>query len=393
MNSPDVLVCGAGIIGCAVARELALRGASVTVVERGLPGEEASGAAAGMLTAQAYAEPGDPLGELGRRSAAIYPDLVDELAAETGVEPHYSRCGSVRIAAGPEDAAAMEKTAALQETAGWAVERVEGDRLAELSGGALAPSVDAGLAFPEEAVVDSRELVRALRLSAERRGVRFLTGTPVIGLRIESGACTGARTAHETLGASAVVDATGSWAGLDGAAGFAVPVAPARGQIAEIDAGSARPPCVLHRDHFYLAPREHGRLLAGATLEFVGFDRSVTVAGISGLLRRAAEVAPALAAARFLGAWAGFRPASPDGLPIMGATPLPGYFLAAAHFRNGILLAPISSRLVADAVLGTGSPSALAPFGLARFLRREAQESGRISALHRETRLGKIAER
>jgi len=393
VNTPDVLVCGAGIIGCAVARELAARGASVTVVERGEPGEEASGAAAGMLTAQAYAEPGDPLAELGRRSAELYPALVDELASESGFDPHYSRCGSVRIAAGPEDAAAMEKTAALQEKAGWTLERVEAKRLAELSGGAIAPSVREGLAFPEEAVVDPRELVRGLRVCAERRGARFLTNTPVTGLRIESGACTGVRTPRETIGAASVVDATGSWAGLDGAAGFAVPVVPARGQIAEIDAGSARPPCVLHRDHFYLAPREHGRLLAGATLEFVGFDRSVTVSGIAGLLRRAAEVAPALAAARFVGAWAGFRPAAPDGLPIMGPTPLPGYFLAAAHFRNGILLAPISARLVAEAVLGTGSRGALAPFALARFLRQEGQDFERISALQRETRLGKIAKR
>ena len=393
VKSPDVVVCGAGVIGCAAARELAGRGLSVTVVERGNPGDEASGAAAGMLTAQAYAEPGEPLSELGRRSAGLYPAMVAELASEAGFEPHYSRCGSVRVAAGTEDGAAMAKTAALQERAGWRVERVDGSRLAELTNAALDPSVREGIAFPDEAVVDPRELVRGLRVSAERRGVRFVTGTPVTALRIESGACTGVRTPRETIGAGAVVDAAGSWAGFDGGAGFEVPIVPARGQIVELDAAAARPPCVLHRDHFYLAPREHGRLLAGATIEFVGFDRSVTVSGLSGLLRRAVDLAPALAGARFAGAWAGFRPAAPDGLPILGETPLPRYFLAAGHFRNGILLAPISARLVADAVTGRGSAAELAPFALARFLRRPEQGMERNSALQRESRIGKIAER
>jgi glycine oxidase len=388
-----VVVCGAGVIGCAVARELAGRGLSVTVIERGSPGDEASGAAAGMLTAQAYAEPGEPLSELGRRSAGLYPALVAELASEAGFEPHYSRCGSVRVPAGPEDAVAMAKTVALQERAGWRLERIDRPRLAELTGSALDPSVREGIAFPDEAVVDPRELVRGLRVAGERRGVRFVTGTPVIGVRVESGACTGVRTPRETIAAGAVVDAAGSWAGFGGGAGFAVPIAPARGQIVELDAGAARPRCVLHRDHFYLAPREHGRLLAGATLEFVGFDRSVTVSGVSGLLRRAVELSPALAEARFVAAWTGFRPAAPDGLPILGETPLPGYFLATAHFRNGILLAPVSARLAADAVTGAGSAAELAPFSLARFLRPPEQEVERNSALQRESRIGKIAER
>ena len=376
MKSPDVLVIGGGVIGCAAARELARRGASVGVVERGNPGQEASGAAAGMLTARAYAEPGEPLAELGRAAAELHPLLVDELRSETGVDPHYSRCGSLRVAGGPDDARAIAALAARQERAGWPVERVEGDRLADLAGVAVAGHGGPALAFPDEAVVDPRELVRALRLSAERRGVRFRTGVPATGLRVESGVCTGVLTPREHFAAGAVVDAAGSWAGLAGA-GFAVPIAPARGQIVELDPGSARPARVIHRDHFYLAPREHGRLLAGATLEFVGYDKSVTASGVAGLIGKAVELVPALAGARFVGAWAGLRPASPDGLPILGATPLPGYFLAAGAFRNGILLAPAVARLIADAVLGPGpaAPAGIAPFMLARFLR--GGEAGR----------------
>ena len=392
MKSPDVLVCGAGVIGCAVARELAARGAEVAVVERGSPGQEASGAAAGMLTASAYAIPGEPLSEICRAAAALYPALVDDLRSETGVDPHYSRCGSLRVPAGADDARALADLAARQERAGWTIERVDPARIADLAGAALSFEGPA-LSYPDEAVVDPRELVRGLRLSAECRGARFVTGTPVTGLRIDSGVCTGVRTPAEEIAAGAVVDAAGSWAGLAGAAGFAVPIVPVRGQIVELDAGAARPVRVIHRDHFYLAPREHGRLLAGATVEFAGYEKAVTAEAVASLLRRAIELLPALAGARFAGAWAGLRPAAPDGLPILGQTPLPGYFLAAGGFRNGVLMAPWVAHSVADAVLGGSNGAALQPFAMARFLRGSGKGSFWDSALHREMRLGKIAER
>jgi glycine oxidase len=394
LKTSDVLVCGAGVIGCAVARELASRGAAVTVVERGSPGQEASGAAAGMLTASAYAVPGEPLSELCRSSAALYPALVGELRAETGVDPHYSRCGSLRLPGRAEDAHALEDLAARQERAGWRVERLDAARVDEIAGAALSPVEAPVLSFPDEAVVDPRELVRGLRVSAERRGARFVTGTPVVALRIASGVCRGVRTPVEELAAGAVVDAAGSWAGLAGAAGFSVPIAPARGQIVELDPGSSRPARVLHRDHFYLAPREHGRLLAGSTVEFVGYEKVVTAAAVEALLRRAIGLLPALETARFVGAWAGLRPVAPDGLPVLGETPLAGYFLAAGGFRNGVLMAPAVARAVADVVLG-GTPSpALEPFAMARFVREsEKASAGRDSALHREMALGKIAER
>ena len=386
------MVLGAGVFGCAIARELAARGATAAVIERGQPGQEATGAAAGMLTARAYANPGEPLSELCAEGARRYPALVEELRLETGADPHYTRCGSVRLAAGPEDARAIESLAARHENAGWPVERVAGDRLAELAGAGVRGDGPA-LAFPDEAILDSRELVRGLRLSAERRGVRFFTETPVTGLRVEGGACRGVRSAREELAAGAVVDAAGAWAGLAVGDAFAVPIAPARGQLVELAAGAARPRCVLHRDHFYLAPREHGRLLAGATVESAGYDRSVTASAVESLLRRAADLVPALAGARFVRAWAGLRPTAPDGLPILGETPLPGYFLAAGGFRNGILMAPAVAPLLAGAVLGPPDRAALAPYSLARFLREPSPATGRDIALHRETPLGKITER
>jgi len=393
LKTSDVLVCGAGVIGCAVARALASRGASVTVVERGSPGQEASGAAAGMLTASAYAVPGESLSELCRNSAALYPALIAELRSETGIDPHYSRCGSLRVASGPEDARALEDLAARHERAGWTVQRVDPARIGELAGAELSGVVGPALSFPDEAVVDSRELVRGLRVSAERRGARFVTGTPVVALRSEAGVCTGVRTPAGDLAAGAVVDAAGAWAGLGISVGFSVPIVPARGQIVELDAGASRPVRVVHRDHFYLAPREHERLLAGSTVEYVGYEKVVTAGGVEELLRGAIELLPELRTARFVGAWAGLRPAAPDGLPILGSTPLPGYFLAAGGFRNGVLMAPAVARGIADLVLEGARGSGLEPFALARFMRESGKPDRRDSALHREMRLGKIAER
>ncbi|HET7453742.1 MAG TPA: FAD-dependent oxidoreductase, partial [Thermoanaerobaculia bacterium] len=170
-----------------------------------------------------------------------------------------------------------------------------------------------------------------------------------------------------------------------------VPIAPARGQIVELDAGNERPACMLHRDHFYLAPREHGRLLAGATVELAGYDRRVTASALAALLESAAGLVPALADARFVAAWAGLRPMAPDGLPILGGTPVPGYILAAGGFRNGVLMAPAVAPLVAAAALGSRDPAELAPFALARFLRERRRREIADAALQRETPLVRFA--
>jgi glycine oxidase len=252
--------------------------------------------------------------------------------------------------------------------------------VAALAGPAAVVAEEPAVAFPDEAILDPRELVRGLRVSAERLGVRFVTAADVSGLRVEGGVCRGVRTAREEHPAGAVVDAAGAWAGLAAAGRFEVPIRPARGQILELDAGTSRPARMLHRGHFYLAPREHGRLLAGATVEFAGYDRRVTASAVASLLDRASGLVPALADARFVAGWAGLRPAAPDGLPILGETPLPGYFLATGGFRNGVLMAPAVAPLVAGAALGGPDEAAIAPFGLARFLREPIPDERRFTA-------------
>ena len=381
MRSPDVVVCGAGVIGCAIARELAGEGARVALLERDRPGAEASGAAAGLLTAQADGVSDSPFARLCHASGALYPDLARELLEETGIDVHLSRCGTLRVAASDGgDSGEMADLARWQTAAGWRVERVAGEDLAELSGGSLAPEIVEALFFPDEAVVDNGELVRALRTSAERRGARVLPGRAVRSVLLgPDGSCAGVGTPEGDIAAGAVVDAAGAWADLDPTLPFPIPVRPVRGQIVEVADDAADVPRVLTRAGFYVAPRERGRILLGSTVEEAGFDKRVTVEGIRDLTARAVALAPRLSRARFVGAWAGLRPAAPDGLPIVGETPVRGFYLAAAHFRNGLLLAPATAAAIGDLVRRVAPRFDFGPYSVVRF--GSSARSGRGSRL------------
>jgi glycine oxidase len=232
-----------------------------------------------------------------------------------------------------------------------------------------------GLFFPEDGIVDPRRLTRALWISAERRGVRFLLGTSARRRRMVSGRCRGVETDGGEVGADAVVDATGAWAAFDPEAPPAG-VEPVCGQIVDLRPGGAMPPCVVESSEAYLVPREDGSLLVGSTEERVGFRKQVTAGAVRGLIAAACRLVPALASAEFAGAWAGLRPGSLDGMPVLGESEVPGLFFAAGHFRNGILLAPVTARLMAEAIMGA-TPRELDPFSPAR-LRAEGVGQSRV---------------
>jgi glycine oxidase len=390
VDSADVVVCGAGVIGCAIARELARSGARVTLLDRARPGSEASGAAAGLLTSQADLAFDSPFSRLCHDSGALHPELARELRDETGIDVHHSRCGTLSAPADAEDARRMAELVRWQREAGWRVETVSGGGVAELSGGTLGPEIREALHFPDEAVVDNRELVRALKTGAERHGARVVTGRPARAVLLDHGSCVGVRTPEGDVAAGAVVDAAGAWANFDPELPFSIPVRPVRGQIVEVAEESGSIPRILMRGGFYVTPREHGRILLGSTAEEAGFDKRVTTEGVAGLTSQAIALAPRLSRARFVAAWAGLRPAAPDGLPILGKTPVPGFYLAAAHFRNGLLLAPSTAMALTDLVLGRKARIDISAFSVFRF-RAPGKDSD--YALQGETPLGKIPER
>ena len=374
MTAPRaVVIVGGGVIGTSLARELAGRGVSVTVIERAQPGAEASGAAAGLIAPQAEGLPPGPLFELAVASRELYPGLAAELERETGIDVGWRRKGILRgepdagapPARDPEAQAPLSDRFVWQRERGLRVERVDARGVRDLTAGLASSQIRDGVFFPEDGIVDPRRLTKALWSSAERRGVQFLLGTSARRLKVVSGRCRGVTIDGGEVAGDAVVDATGAWAAFDPEAPPAG-VEPVRGQIVDLRPGGTMLPCVVESAEAYLVPREDGSLLVGSTEERVGFRKEVTAGAVRGLIAAACRLVPSLACAVFAGAWAGLRPGSLDGMPVLGASEVPGLYFAAGHFRNGILLAPVTARLMADAVEGTPPPE-LEPFSPGRF--------------------------
>lgn len=359
----DVAIVGGGVIGCACAWFLAREGLSVTLLERDDVAARASGAAAGMLLPFGEADGEGPFLRWGARSLALFPELCAELRERSGIDPELEACGALHVAADEAGASALrDKVRRLAEHGlEWldaSAARAAEPRLGEgLLGAAFSPG---------ESHVRSPLLTRALAAAAAELGARVESGVSVTGLLRAGSRVEGVETDAGRRPAGVVVLCAGAWSG--GLAPFALPVEPLRGQILSLD--GPRPPLrrMLLADDVYLVPKRDGSVAAGATVERSGFDCRVTAAGMQQLLSAAMRLAPVLAQARFRDAWAGLRPATPDGLPAIGPAPgLPGLVVATGHFRNGVLLAPVTGRLVTDLVLGKAPPEDAAVFRPDRF--------------------------
>jgi glycine oxidase len=364
----DVIVVGGGIVGLSAARSLASRGARVTVVERQRPGAEASSAAAGMLAPQAEAEAESPLLRLALRARDRHLSLAPELEEETGIGVDLSALGLIAVAFTGEEEAGLLQRRDWQTAQGLAVEVLGPDELREAEPN-LSAAARRGLLFPGDRRVDNVRLTRALAASAVQRGAALSCGRPVTALVVEDGRVAGVRAGPEILRAPTVVNAMGAWAGLLGADPEPPPVEPVRGQIVAFDMVPTLLRHVVYSARGYLVPRSDGRLLAGSTSERAGYDKSVTAGALRRVLDIALEIAPALADVPVAETWAGLRPGSPDGWPILGAGALPGLIHAVGLYRNGILLGPLVGELAADLALGRAPEVDLTPFAPGRFAR------------------------
>lgn len=368
----DVCVVGGGVIGLALARALARRGASVVLVERGQAGAEASWAAGGMLAPQAEADARDAFFALACASRDAYPAFADELLAESGVDIELDRTGTLYLAFDEQEAVELARRYQWQRGAGLAVERLTGDEARALEP-QLSARVQSALRFPHDGQVDNRQLVAALKRAAAGYGVRVLEQTEVTMVHVAGERACGVETANGPINAGAVVIACGAWSSLlpiEFAPGHAAQVelcprvAPVRGQMLCF---AARPPVVRHvvyGPRGYLVPRRDGRLLAGSTSEHAGYEKAVTAAGLHAITTHALEIAPALGALPFVDAWAGLRPhAAQSDWPVLGQSrEVAGLYFATGHYRNGILLAPSTADLLAELIITHNSPQALAPF-------------------------------
>ena len=368
MAAPDVIIVGGGAIGCAMAYYLAGAGAQVTILEREEVGGEASGASAGILASVDESLESGPLLNLCMASLQLHPSLADTLRQETGIDVEYLRSGILRVAFTDEDAEGLRAFVGRQGAWGvveWvdaeALRRLE-PRLAAAQGGVYSPHL------PQ---VNAHRLTLALAQAAVARGAILRQGVAATGFVTSGSRVTGVRTDAGRMTAGQVVLAAGSWTGVLGRRlGVTLPVKPMRGQmLAFPDFSSPLRHILLGEDGGYLAPKANGFLFVGATVEDVGFRRSTTAKGLAGLRRMATALVPSLAYAEVASDWAGLRPGSPDGLPILG--PVPGWeglSVASGHFRKGILLAPITGRLMAQWLTQGRADMPLEPFTPARFV-------------------------
>ncbi|MBI2105050.1 MAG: glycine oxidase ThiO [Candidatus Omnitrophica bacterium] len=364
----DVIVLGGGIIGCALAEELSRRGRRVVVLERGAIGAEASTAAAGILAAQMDIPQPGPFFELCQRARALYPQWVRHLERRSGLSVGYHGDGILYLAATAPEEAAMEARAGWQRRLGLRVERwtIREVRRRE-------PAVDGrfrcGWHFPTEAQVDNVRLMQALAVAARKAGVTFRERTAVRRVLVRGGRVAGVATARGRMSAPVVVNCLGSWANMGGAFPVPLPVEPARGQMLAFRGSRGLVRHAVMSERAYVVQRRDGRLLVGSTIERAGFEKTLTLEGMHAILAGLRRMSTALASCCFLEAWAGFRPRTPDDLPILGQTPIEGLYVATGHFRHGILLAPITARVMAGLTTLAEQPSFdLAPFSWKRFL-------------------------
>jgi glycine oxidase len=359
----DCLVIGGGAVGLACALSLRARGRSVAVVERGPLGGAASSAAGGILAPQCEAHGPGPMLELCLRSRSLWPAFAARLEAESGVDVAYLADGTVGLAVDETEAAALARRIEWQRAAGLAVEP-----LAVAGLRALEPALgEAVLAarFPGDHQVDNLRVVRALAEAVRRAGVAVLAAE-ALALAERGGRIVGVELTTGVEPADEVVLAGGSWSALVGGGLPRHTVEPVRGQMLEL---AFAPPIrhVVFGDGGYLVPRRDGRLLCGSTEERVGFELAVTDEGQARLRRRLARLCPGLAGVATARSWSGLRPGTPDGLPLLGPAAIPGLHVATGHYRNGILLLPITAAIVAASVSGGPMPLPLEPFSPTRF--------------------------
>jgi glycine oxidase len=367
----DVAIVGAGLIGCGIAYELAKRGATVTVYDRGEPVRAASWAGAGMLAPYSE-EVADPaLLALCDASLRAYPAFVAELRERTGVDAYLRHEGTLHVAFDDASAAArVAQCAAFRQNGAEATVLERAATLARepMLGGDVRGSVYVA----NEAHVDNRRLGRALVAACTETGVRFERASD-LAVEADARRVRGIRTERGFAAAGTVVNAAGAWAGrLAGIPASArVAVRPIAGEMIALAVPKGFTRGLVWSNHVYLVPRDDGRLLIGATSLERDFDVRVTARGVQSLLDVALRIAPVLGTFALVETWAGLRPGSHDGRPYLGATAIDGYVVAAGHYRNGILLAPITALAIAALVTGERPPVEIAAFDP----RRDAPEA------------------
>jgi glycine oxidase len=351
----EIVVVGAGIVGCSIAYELARRGAAVVVIDDRAPGMGATQASAGILAPFIEARDEGPLLDLTARSLKLFDEFISRLRSASRNPVAYERNGTLDVAVDPDSLSALQRTHRHLAQRGVESDLLEAGRLHQCEPH-LSSSALGGLLIPGHGFVAASELTRALVAAAQRCGVTFRSSGRVVRITRERDRllCQVAESSAQSLQGDTVVIAAGSWAGdirIDGIA-HALPVRPIRGQLLHLRWQGQPLRRILWSERCYIVPWQNGTVLVGATEEDAGFDERTTLAGIQDLIDAACELLPHAWTASLLAAKVGLRPGTPDHIPIIGwSSVVPNLMYATGHFRNGILLAPLTAELVARAIL------------------------------------------
>jgi glycine oxidase len=367
--SADVIVVGGGVIGCSIALKLASDKVKVAVIERGGIGGEASRAAAGMLSPQTEAGKPGPFFDLCLRSRKLYPEFTKSLSDLTGLDTEYRDEGTLCIALEPDEQERQHQQYDWQFNAGLRIQSLDDRELTKIEP-AITPGATGALFLPDDHQVDNRRLMDALAAALDYYGVELRCGVGVESLSIKGNRVTGVMTRDGKAGAGHVVIAGGCWSGcLLEQAGVEAGIVPARGQMIALGGKPAPISRVIHAKGCYLVPRRNGRTLIGSSTEYTGYDKSTTPEILDSLLSAACRAVPALSEYEVVESWCGLRPDTADHLPVLGNCGIDNLVIATGHFRNGILLAPITAELIVETIRTGMMPAELEPFAAGRFLR------------------------
>ncbi|HEY3130793.1 MAG TPA: glycine oxidase ThiO [Acidobacteriota bacterium] len=375
MPNFDIAVVGGGIIGCSLALELAMRGKKVCLLEQNECGQEASWAAAGMLTPQSEAEGPGALFDWMCASRDMYPQWCQQIQRLSRRDPRFQRSGRLSlIASDLESQRRADLLLHWQSERGLEVERFSAARVAQLEPALKVPHTGA-LYFPEDHQVDNRALMRALVGACAQVGVSIFCHHPVHAISVNASVSIAA--GNQTFHTEQAAITTGAWTQRwQETFKCALPVFPAKGEVIALKNFPLVSGHIVEGNSVYAVPRDTDLVLIGSTVEFGDFDSSPTAGGTAFLLQHALDLFPKASRATIVSNWGGLRPCTPDQLPIMGSVPsFPQVWVASGHFRNGILLAPITARCLADGMLGRTSELPMEAFSLHRFQHDHEKQS------------------
>jgi glycine oxidase len=362
----DVVVVGGGVIGLTIARELA-RDQSVLLLERGATGEGTSWAAAGMLSPQSEADADGPFFQLSMASLRMYRKFVEDVHEESGIDPQFDDDGVLVLASSDKELSTIEARARWQKAAGFRAEILSASDVFKLEP-LITADICGALFLENDLQVAPRLLTKALAEACLRRKVEIRCGTAVDKVLTANGKVTGIQAGGETVHAERVIVAGGVWSGEIQGLTPSIPVVPRKGQILSLTMPTRAFRHMIRLGHAYFVPRCDGELVVGATNEDAGFDRSVTSAGMAGLLADALRISSHAGSFPIREMWTGLRPATPDGLPIVGESSIKGLLYATGHYRNGILLAPITAHIIGLLVTNHQPSVSIESYSPQRFL-------------------------